>query len=413
MNAQMKEQLRKGLVLLVSILLLAYVVYQVYSATHEPVRTEVIREASVDDTVDAETFVVRNESYLETTEDGTLIPLTESGSRVAAGEGVVAIFPTESEAADYAEMVQVQDTLQRYSRLAKQKSGSAVNLGNMSSNISNSVIDLAAMVDSGNLTGVGTQVSDIRDMILAKQIATGEEKSLESTVTELESRYAVLTKKTAGYDTLVSEVSGYYIDSADGYENTVAYDGVTKLKPSEIKKLMKADPDEVSDNVIGKVASDFDWYMVFALDSDKAKTLKKDNTVTVNLPYSAVNSVKATVYSKSKENSDGEVAVVLKCNRMDSYIASLRKESAEIVIHSYTGLKVPTEAIHTNEDGEKGVYVLEGNVAKFKKLRTVYSEDDFVISSETAKDGETGNYVKRYDSVIMSGKDLTDGKIFN
>ena len=257
------------------------------------------------------------------------------------------------------------------------------------------------------------QVYDVRDQILARQIATGETVALDNKVTELTSRQKALSNKSAGYDTLESKNSGFFIDSVDGYELATKYDKVSKLTPEEIEKLLKSDPADVSDKVIGKVSTNFDWYLLCSLDTDKAKSLKKGDTVTIDLPYSAVRSVTATVSSKSKADKKDRVAVVFKCNRMNAYIASLRKEEGQIILHTYTGLKIPTDAIRTAAGGKEGVYVLEGNIARFKQLRTVYTEDDYIISSETPQEGETGEFVSLYDAVILGGKDLYDGKILD
>lgn len=413
MNESTKRQLWRLLLLGLSVLALVYIVYQVYLATHQAAKTEVARQTTVNDTVSADLFVVRNESFLETSTDGIIIPMVSSGSRVAAGEGVVAVFDDEKAASRYAELMQVRVDLERYTRLKQQKNISAVNLNALGKRISGDVIDLAETVDSRDLSGMQSQVYDIRDQILARQIATGETVSLDNKVTDLTSREAVLAKQNRGYETLPSEHSGFFIDNVDGYELATPYDSVSKLTPSDVKKLLKADPEEVSEKVIGKVSSDFDWYMVCALDEDKAKNLDVGESVTIELPYSAVNSVSATVSSKSKADKKKQVAVVFKSNRMNAYIASLRKEAGEIILHTYTGLKIPTEAVHINEDGVKGVYVLEGNIAKFKQLRTLYTEDDFLISGETPKEGEKGDYVTLYDAVILGGKDLYDGKIIH
>lgn len=413
MNERMKQQLWRLLLLGLSVLVLVYFVYQFYQAAHESVRTEVARQSTVKDTVDTDLFVVRDESFLETTSDGILIPLVSSGSRVAAGEGVVAVFDSEAAASRYAELNKVEENLARYNRLNQQKGTYAVNLNALGKRISQDVIDLAEMVDSGDLTDMQGQVYDVRDQILARQIATGETVALDNKVTELTSRQKSLSNKADGYDTLVSENSGFFIDSVDGYELATKYDKVSKLTPEDIEKLLKSDPDEVSDKVIGKVSTNFDWYLLCSLDADTAKTLKNGETVTIDLPYSAVRSVTATVASKSKADKKDNVAVVFKCNRMNSYIASLRKEEGQIILKTYTGLKIPTDAVRTSADGKEGVYVLEGNIARFKQLRTVYSEDDYIISSETPQEGETGDYVSLYDAVILGGKDLYDGKIVN
>lgn len=413
MNERTKQQLWRLLLLGLSVLVLVYFVYQFYQAAHEPVRTEVARQSTVKDTVDTDLFVVRDESFLETSSTGILIPLVPSGSRVAAGEGVVAIFENEDAASRYAELNRVEVNLARYDRLNQQRGNSAVNLTALGKRISQDVIDLAELVDNRDLTDMQEQVYDVRDQILARQIATGETVALDKKVTELTSRQKALSNKSAGYDTLESKNSGFFIDSVDGYEFATKYDKVSKLTPEEIEKLLKSDPADVSDKVIGKVSTNFDWYLLCSLDTDKAKSLKKGDTVTIDLPYSAVRSVTATVSSKSKADKKDRVAVVFKCNRMNAYIASLRKEEGQIILHTYTGLKIPTDAIRTAAGGKEGVYVLEGNIAKFKQLRTVYTEDDYIISSETPQEGETGEFVSLYDAVILGGKDLYDGKILN
>ena len=412
MNENIRRQAGRYIVLALAVLALVYIVYQVYLVAHEAVRTEVARQTTVDDTVSTDVFAVRNETYLETSQKGVKIPLISSGSRVAAGEGVLMIFDDEESASNYAELSMVQADLNRYNRLNQQKNSYAVNVSAMSKQISRSVIDLAATVDSGDLSDLSSEVSDVRDQIITRQIATGSSINLESKVTELETRHSSLSKKAQGADTLVSEQAGYFIDSADGYENAADYASVTELKPKDIQKLMKADAEKVPDSVIGKVSSDFAWYFVCVLEEDEAKNLKVGNSVTIDLPYSAVNSVKATVKSKG-DAVKGDVPVVFECNRMNSYIASLRKEKAEIVKRTYTGLKIPKEAIVKNEDGVKGVYVLEGNIAKFKQLRTLYSTDEFVVSGETAQEGESGDFVKLYDAIILGGKDIYDGQILD
>ena len=413
MNERTRQKLWRVLLLGLAVLALVYVVYQVYLVTHEAVRTEVARQTTVDDTVSADTFVVRKEQYLETTSNGVFIPMVSSGSRVAAGEGVIAVFDDEDTASSYAELSTVQEDLNRYNRMNRQKNSYAVNLSAMTKKISRSVIDLASMVDEGDLSGALEQVSDVRDQLITKQIATGESVNLENKVTEFESRHTSLTNKAQGYETLVSDQAGFYIASADGFERSVDYEKVAKLKPADIKKLMTSDPEELSDDIIGRVASFFDWYLLCVLPADRAKTLETGDTVTIELPYSAVSSIDATVSSKSKKDKDGDVAVVFKSNRMDAYIASLRKEQAEIVLKTYTGLKIPKQAVTKDRDGNEGVYVLEGNIARFRQLRTVYTGDDYLISGETAQEGEKGSFVKLYDAVILGGKDLYDGKILD
>ncbi|MEG1407181.1 MAG: HlyD family efflux transporter periplasmic adaptor subunit, partial [Ruthenibacterium sp.] len=60
------------------------------------------------------------------------------------------------------------------------------------------------------------------------------------------------------------------------------------------------------------------------------------------------------------------------------------------------------------KDGVIGVYVKYGNLIKFRKIDVLYENDTYLLVPKTyTKDV---NEVKMYDEVILSGKNLADGK---
>ncbi len=411
MNEKSKQALKRIVALVLAGFILVYIVYQTYLITHVSVDTEVATLTTINESVDTDTFVVRNESYIKNSDQGTLIALVDDGSRVAKGEGVAAVFSDDESASNYAELGNLKENIERYNRLNSQKGTFAVDVTAMNDNISSSIISLVEDVDNGNYSDMKTDIYDVRDKIITRQIATGELDGLDSKIQSLNQQYRNFSNKTAEHNTIVSRTSGYYINGTDGYETVVDYDEIDGLSVRDIEKIIDAKPSKVSDRVIGKVVGDFDWYMICVIDTNKAANLTEGNKVTVNLPYSAVNSVPAYVDRISNTNNDKKTAVVLRCNRMNSFIASLRKERAEIVINSYKGLKINNKAIRVNDEGVKGVFVKNGNVAEFKKLNIVYSGEDYVISSLEHDDDPYGKYVKTYDNVILGGKNLYDGKI--
>ena len=95
---------------------------------------------------------------------------------------------------------------------------------------------------------------------------------------------------------------------------------------------------------------------------------------------------------------------------MDSDLANLRKEKAQLAFNEYKGLKISPTAIRVNDKGEKGVYVKTGNIIRFKKANVLYSSSDVIIAEN--KRGAQG-YVKLYDDIVVEGTDLYDGKIIS
>lgn len=406
-SEKQKQTLRAALILLFSVLVLSYFAYQVYLAVSPQLSTEVASVYTVSDSVDATAFAVRNESYLSTNVDGTIISVIGDGSRVSKGEEVAAVFTDENAAATYVTLISLKEDLARYQRLSAQNGTYAANVSDMNEDISDSVIKLVSDVDTGSLDSLTENVYNVRDKIITRQLATGETPALNSIISNLTTQYSAMSKQGGSLTRVRSNASGYYVSSTDGFEKTVDYDKVTTLQVEDIQKILKAEAKTVPNQVFGKLFKDFDWYLVCVVNTNEIGDLSVGKEITVNLPYSAVNSVQAEVAAINAASGDKKTALILKSNYMNSDIAKLRKEEVQIVKDTKEGLKINAKAIRVNEEGEKGVYVKSGNVCKFKKLDIIYYGDGWVLSSQKEESG----YVSLYDEIILEGKDLYDGKV--
>ena len=90
-----------------------------------------------------------------------------------------------------------------------------------------------------------------------------------------------------------------------------------------------------------------------------------------------------------------------------------RQQTVEIVTAEYSGYRVPVAAV-TLKDGVKGVYILDGQTAKFREIEPLFERDGWIICEEKNADDENqSNRLSLYDFVITGGKDLYDGKQFS
>lgn len=393
---------------LISLLLIIYIVYQAYMIIYDPVGTETAYEYTYTDTIDTEVFVARSESYIVNRQKGTIVSAVENGSRVSKGEEVAHIFP-ETEAADtYLKLRELDEQIERYSRLATQSDNYVFNVRDLERYIDEEAIDLVKLVSERNFSALDDDVNELRNRIVTKQISTGSKVDFESKLASLKSQRESLEKLSTQHRNVIASESGYYIGGTDGLESVVDCTEIKKITTDDIRAALEAKPSPVPSGAIGRIVTEFNWYFLCVVEGKQAAGLSVGKEITVNLPYSAVNSVKATVYAMNENRETGEMALVISCNLMNPGVASLRHETAEIVIASHTGLKIPSSALRVNDDGDKGVYVLSGNIAKFRKVNVVYSEEDFVLSK--TEEGQEG-YVRLYDNIITEGKDLYDGKI--
>lgn len=94
---------------------------------------------------------------------------------------------------------------------------------------------------------------------------------------------------------------------------------------------------------------------------------------------------------------------------IDDNLVDLRLENVKIKTGSYKGFKLPKSAIH-DENGIKGVFILDRKILNFKEIDIKYENDDFVICecNETKE-----NQLQENDVVVISGRNLYDGKIIH
>ena len=87
---------------------------------------------------------------------------------------------------------------------------------------------------------------------------------------------------------------------------------------------------------------------------------------------------------------------------------SARTQTADLIFADRSGLRVPKTAIYVNEQGESGVYVLEGAEARWKGIEILYDNDDsFIVEMDKSS---TKNLWPE-DEIILTAGEIFNGKV--
>ena len=108
--------------------------------------------------------------------------------------------------------------------------------------------------------------------------------------------------------------------------------------------------------------------------------------------------------------------LVMEGTEFSSEMVSMREQPIEIIIATYTGLKVPKSAVRvqeqTDSDGKTtqipGVFILSGSIQKFKMINELFEADDYYVVKQSATDSDM--LVER-DQVIVQGKNLQNNMV--
>ncbi len=422
---------------LVAILLLVYVAYQVYLSKYTGIVTETAMYSTVSESIDTTGFIVRNERVITAKVNGVLNYTVDDGERTAAGGVIADIYPTEENAAARNRIDRIDDELARLSVLENPSDVTTSNPKLIGGQISEKVTTILSCIRKGNISDVEAEKNNLQLLLGQKQIITGAESAedyLVHTNALTAERNSLLSSSAGSTGSITSPASGFFIRSVDGYENAVDVEEIEKLTAADIRELIDGEPEkQTGENVLGKVAMDFNWYVVCNIDENDYVRLDRTTKVTIEMPFASVEEIPAEIIDVDRDSESGGAALILKCSYMNSDLAAARKEPLRINISKYSGVLIDESAIHfsdvitteTDEDGNetetvhydvKGVYVKYGSRLKFVQVFTDATINGYAICKTKLSDEEreqlvTSRTVQMYDEVVVEGTDLYNGKI--
>ena len=398
-----------------TVLVLATFVYLFHDAVRnnrDRYDTETADEVVEQEKLELKAFLVRDEEYINQKTTGTVVPLIKDGMRVASGDAVGRVCASDEDAANVSALLEAKESLARYQEISEQTELNALDMEKLNKTIDASFTELVRTSNSGDFFELSRNIEELENKLASKQILKDGTIDLTAKFNELNSKIQTLESKSINTSDVLAPLSGYYISNLDGYENAMDYNKISDLTVSEAEKLFEKKPGDVSGQM-GKIVGSYKWYLVTVMDSKYSLLMSEGEKMKINMPYYGFKNVEVVVEKISTTQND-KVAVAFSCNMMNETYANMRTEDIELVFKEYTGYKINSSAIRREKD-EKGkevdvVYILRGDIMNARVIDIIYDAGDYVIVSEESKATSGYRPIKRYDEVIVKGRNLSDGK---
>ncbi len=398
-----------------TVLVLATFVYLFHDAVRnnrDRYDTETADEVVEQEKLELKAFLVRDEEYINQKTTGTVVPLIKDGMRVASGDAVARVCASDEDAANVSALLEAKESLARYQEISEQTELNALDMEKLNKTIDASFTELVRTSNSGDFFELSRNIEELENKLASKQILKDGTIDLTAKFNELNSKIQTLESKSINTSDVLAPLSGYYISNLDGYENAMDYNKISDLTVSEAEKLFEKKPGDVSGQM-GKIVGSYKWYLVTVMDSKYSLLMSEGEKMKINMPYYGFKNVEVVVEKISTTQND-KVAVAFSCNMMNETYANMRTEDIELVFKEYTGYKINSSAIRREKD-EKGkevdvVYILRGDIMNARVIDIIYDAGDYVIVSEEGKATSGYRPIKRYDEVIVKGRNLSDGK---
>lgn len=341
-----KKKLNNKKVALVSLaLLIIYVLYAVFLLTNEQAKVFTIEKSKLYLEETNIGYVIRNEKVVkgENYKNGMEQIKTE-GEKVSVNESVFRYYSqNENELKQkIAELdVQVQKAMQENENINR-----LLDVKNIENQIDQKVFELNKQTDNSK---IGEYKKEINELVYKKAKIVGENSKQGSYLKDLINERAKLEASlNSGAEYVKSPISGIVSYRVDGLEETLTTNNLDSLTEEYLNNLnLKTGKIVATSDECGKIIDNFSCYIVTTSSTEQAQTAKIGDKVKVRISTNSEIDAKIT---NIKQEDNGKYLLILEINKGITELSNYRKISFDLIWLSYSGFKVPNQAI-VEKDG--------------------------------------------------------------
>ena len=370
------------------IAVVGYIGVYAFNAAMDTLETATAVNFSVDLTFPARGYIVRSETVIS--DLGPLVlPIVGEGEKVASGQTVAVEYMSVG-ALDAAR--EIRELRSMIARLEASYDGAGVEAVGLES-----VLNLSKAVWGGDLSRL-----DELSLIIETTIFT-ESSALLSGLPDMKARLESLEARDSVARTIDTPVSGTFSHFLDGFEH-VGPDALDGLTPDGLSELFYA-PSRVSG--FGKMITEFKWFYAAVMDAADVLRFSEGGQITLRFSDD-YNASMDMVIERVGRPEGGECVVVFSSYRSIHELAPYRALSADVIYDVVSGIRIPKEAIHLDDDGTAFVFLKIGVHAERVNVDIlVESGDGYLVRDSSG----SGTSLHSGSVIIVKGNNLYDGKI--
>ncbi len=413
-----KKKKHIGCATVLFLALIALVVVNYTMSYGSRLDTTIVRSGTEEDYIAGEGYIFREQTVINAPTDGYLFCEAQEDERVSRGETVMYIYKNQINVAATNELKEVEKQIADLSENMRTAEVFSSDTAKIEQTISQSLRAVPMLGAEDNIGAVESISDTVNELINKRRIIMGEKTQDDNAkkLEELKGQKARLEQEYNIERTIIhAPATGAFTSRIDGLEEMLTPNALENINAAYIKELDKLSAQaKTSEKVqagepIGKIVNNFTWNIALQVPKRSAESLKVGDKVKVRFPDMGVETISAKITRITPEEG-GKVIVVVNSNKYLETIYSTSRAEVEIVRDFYDGLRIPAKSIRML-DGTMGVYVIRSNKARFIPVEMLYSGKDWVVVRELMESDSHPKVLKLYDELIISGKDIYEGKV--
>lgn len=406
MNETEKKKLRKKVLqinkIFISLLLIIvgiYIIYTIYLLLKDPTETFTVEKGTVYSEEITTGYIIRDETVLKGNNyKNGMLQIASEGSRVAKGETVFRYYSNYENNLNE-KIAELDEKIQK--ALENENNSSSSDVKILEKQIDEKVKKIENISD---ISKIAEYKKEINQLVNKKAKIAGELSSAGSYIKNLiDERSKYEQKLNSGSEYITAPKSGIISYMVDGLENKLTTTDFSVYNKEYLESLnLKTGKIVASSDEEGKIIDNFKCYLIAISNSENAKQAEVGNTVTVRLSSNTEITAKITAIN---EEDNGSRLLVLELEKLTDELINYRKISFELIWWSYSGIKIPNQAI-VEQDGLN--YVVRNRSGYLNKLliKVLRVTDDYSIvgtyTTEELKElGFSVSEISSYRKIIM------------
>lgn len=372
---------------------------------YNPIKTVPAEQITFDDSFSASGYFFREEQLIDVSGSDTVEYNYSNGDKVAEGAALITEYKNETALETSRQLEALHNSIDQL-QVLQNVSASNQNSSQIKQRIIEQMNALSEEAERPSLSQVGDLTAQLRQLALKSASMEGDASDISGELEQLQQEAQSLEQQLVGKTTeITSPYAGYFCETMDGYETVFTLDQLDNLDAAKLEELAGSQK-KVKEGK-GRIITGYDWYFAAVVDSAEVSGLETGNSV--KLRFAQVQQdVSATVYAIRPESSDeSKTLIIFQSQDMNEELAVMRKQVATVVSATYTGLKVPKDAVRMVDD-KMGVYVLTNQVSSYKNVEVLFEDDDFYIVKQNVIDDDS---LVVGDDIIVKAKELDDKKV--
>ena len=382
---------------------LLYFAVQLYNYLSDPVSTTLVTEGQAEDTISLNGWLLRDEEVLPA-QSGTLSRERQEGQRVGVGQVLATVYADDGalQTVSQIETLELQLQQLQFALTSYLDPDAALKLD---TSITGDILALRQTLTGGDYTAADSDIAQLKAAVLKRDHPYTSQEEIETEIKAVEGQISSLKASLSGAATITAKAAGTYSAVCDGYETVLTTAFLEDVTPGKLARLQPAG----TESNMGKLIYGDTWYYVVSLPEAQAAQLKALGTVTLRFAKGFDQNLRMQVVSVSAAEN-GQAAVTLSCRKYLAQTTLLRHQAADVILRTYEGLRVPSNALRVSEEGVTGVYCLDGVTAAFRPVTVLYQGQGYALvrPADGASDTRT---LRTGDEVIASAGTLYDGKV--